>query len=197
MWNNVAAEIAVEPSMLTALRRPRMTVSALCAPDRIGRSNSSASDGNAAKSSSIAASGLVVAAATSSITGQATWSRLSRLALPYHRVASDDRESASITMPGSPPPTGETTAMRSGCSRSASVKSASRSSPRTCSVPHRRVARAASRGPPRRTGGFRARARRRAGSSGTPARHTSTPRATGSTTNRRQTIPRAALAVDR
>jgi hypothetical protein len=69
---NVAAEIVVDPSMLTALLRPRMTFSAVEAPDRTGGSKSSFSAGNPEKSSSIATVGLAVAAATWSITGQST-----------------------------------------------------------------------------------------------------------------------------
>jgi hypothetical protein len=69
---NVAAEIVVDPSMLTALLRPRMTFSAVEAPDRTGGSKSSSSEGNPEKSSSIAPVGLAVAAATWSITGQST-----------------------------------------------------------------------------------------------------------------------------
>src|ERR1017187_132337 len=70
---NVAAEIVVDPSMLTALLRPRMTFSAVEAPDRTGGSKSSSSEGNPEKSSSIIATvGLAVAAATWSITGQST-----------------------------------------------------------------------------------------------------------------------------
>src|SRR5216683_5093348 len=85
---NVAAEIAVDASMLTALLRPRMTLSAVNAPDRTGGSKSSPSEGNPEKSSSIAVVGFVVAAATSSITGQSTpCSGLSMLAVPYHREA--------------------------------------------------------------------------------------------------------------
>src|SRR5260221_2545433 len=85
---NVAAEIAVDASMLTALLRPRMTFFAVNAPDRTGGSKSSPSAGNPEKSSSIAVVGFVVAAATSSITGQSTLcSGLSTLAVPYHREA--------------------------------------------------------------------------------------------------------------
>src|ERR1017187_3645363 len=69
---NVAAEIVVDPSMLTALLRPRMTFSAVEAPDRTGGSKSSSSEGNPEKSSPIAPVGLAVAAAPWSITGQST-----------------------------------------------------------------------------------------------------------------------------
>src|ERR1700688_5232945 len=85
---NVAAEIVVDPSMLTALLRPKMTFSAVEAPERTGGSKSSSSEGNPEKSSSIATVGLAVAAATCSITGQSTpCSGLNTLALPYHRDA--------------------------------------------------------------------------------------------------------------
>src|SRR2546430_17699358 len=69
---NVAAEIAVDASMLTALLRPRMTFFAVNAPDRTGGSKSSPSEGNPEKSSSIAVVGFVVAPATSSFNGQLT-----------------------------------------------------------------------------------------------------------------------------
>src|SRR5437660_8779728 len=85
---NVAAEIAVDASMLTALLRPRMTFFAVNAPDRTGGSKSFPSAGSPEKSSSIAVVGFVVAPATSSITGQSTLcSGLSTLAVPYHREA--------------------------------------------------------------------------------------------------------------
>src|SRR5205085_8623063 len=83
---NVAAEIAVDASMLTALLRPRMTFFAVNAPDRTGGSKRSPSQGNPEKSSSIAVVGFVVAPAISSITGQSTLcSGLRTLAVPYHR----------------------------------------------------------------------------------------------------------------
>src|SRR5450631_1041326 len=82
----VAAGIAVAPSMLTALLRPRMTLSAVKAPDRTGAPKSSSSEGNLENSSSAAILKFVVAAATWSITGQSTpCLGLSTLAVPYHR----------------------------------------------------------------------------------------------------------------
>src|SRR6266536_3448868 len=82
----VAAGIAVDASMLTALLRPRMTFSAVNAPDRTGAQKSSSSEGNLENSSSAAILGFVVATATWSITGQSTpCSGLSTLAVPYHR----------------------------------------------------------------------------------------------------------------
>src|SRR3984893_7907906 len=69
---NVAAEIAADASMVTALLRPRTTFFAGDPPDRTGGSKSPPSEGNPEKSSSIAVVGFVVAAATSSITGQST-----------------------------------------------------------------------------------------------------------------------------
>src|ERR1019366_8030423 len=82
---NVAAGIAVDPSMLTALLRPRMTLSAVKAPDRTGTPKSSSSEGNLKNSSSAAILEFEVAAATWSITGQSTpCSGLSTLAAPYH-----------------------------------------------------------------------------------------------------------------
>src|ERR1035438_9205191 len=64
----VAAGIAVDPSMLTALLRPRITFSAEKAPDRTGAPKSSSSEGNLENSSSAAILEFVVAAATWSIT---------------------------------------------------------------------------------------------------------------------------------
>src|SRR2546427_11845025 len=85
---NIAAEIAVDASMLTALLRPRMTFFAVNAPDRTGGSQGSPSAGNLEKSSSIAVVGFVVAPATSSITGRATLcSGLPTLAGAHHRGA--------------------------------------------------------------------------------------------------------------
>src|SRR5258705_12846753 len=85
---NVAAEIAVDASMLTALLRPRMTFFAVNAPDRTGGSKSFPSAGNPEKYSAIAVVRFVVAPATSSITGQSTLSSgPSPLAVPYHREA--------------------------------------------------------------------------------------------------------------
>src|ERR1019366_9326941 len=82
----VAAGIAMDPSMLTALLRPRMTFSAVNAPDRTGAPKSSSSEGNLENSSSAAILEFAVAAATWSITGQSTsCSGLSTLAVPYHR----------------------------------------------------------------------------------------------------------------
>src|ERR1039458_6259317 len=82
----VAAGIAVDPSMLTALLRPRMTFSAVKAPDRTGAPKSSSSEGNLENSSSPAILEFIVAAATWSITGQSTpCSGLRTLAVPYHR----------------------------------------------------------------------------------------------------------------
>src|ERR1700688_5169180 len=69
---NVADEIVVDPSILTALLRPKMTFSAVEAPERTGGSKSSSSEGNSEKSSSIATVGPAVAAATCSITDQWT-----------------------------------------------------------------------------------------------------------------------------
>ena len=69
---NVAAEIAVDASMLTALRRPRITLSAVNEPERTGGSKSSPSEGYPEKSSSNAVPGFDVARATSSITGHST-----------------------------------------------------------------------------------------------------------------------------
>ena len=69
---NVAAEIAVDASMLTALLRPKIALSALHAPERMGCSKSSSSEGYLEKSSSIAIPAFDVARATSSITGQST-----------------------------------------------------------------------------------------------------------------------------
>jgi hypothetical protein len=119
---NIAAEIAVDASMLTALLRPRMTFFAVNAPDRTGGSKSSPSEGNPEKSSSIAVVGFVVAPATSSITGQSTLcSGLSTLAVPYHREGAPwDATSLDKQRPRSLaqfPRT--TTAKSSGCSRSA------------------------------------------------------------------------------
>jgi hypothetical protein len=54
----VAAEIAVEASMLTALRRPRITFSAVNEPERTGDSKSSPSEGYPDKSSSNAVPGI-------------------------------------------------------------------------------------------------------------------------------------------
>src|SRR5438093_2890715 len=62
----VAAGIAVDASMLTALLRPRMTFSAVNAPDRTGAPKSSSSEGNLENSSSAAILGFVVATATRS-----------------------------------------------------------------------------------------------------------------------------------
>jgi hypothetical protein len=84
----VAAGIAVDASMLTALLRPRMTFSAVNAPDRTGAPKISSSEGNLENSSSAAVLRFVVATATWSITGQSTpCSGLSMLAVPYHREA--------------------------------------------------------------------------------------------------------------
>ena len=81
----VVAGIAVDASMLTALLRPRMTLSAVNAPDRTGVAKSSSSEGKLENSSSAAIFEFIVAAATWSITGQSTpCSRLSTLAVPYH-----------------------------------------------------------------------------------------------------------------
>src|ERR1022692_1110637 len=84
----VAAGIAVDASMLTALLRPRMTFSAVNAPDRTGAPKRSSSEGNLENSSSAAILEFVVATATWSITGQSTpCSGLSTLAVPYHGEA--------------------------------------------------------------------------------------------------------------
>ena len=119
---NVVAEIAVDASMLTALLRPRMTFSAVDAPDRTGGSKSSPSEGNLEKSSAIAVVGFAVAAATSSITGQSTpcWG-LSTLAVPYHReAASWDTAALDKQRPRSLTQFSRTTSAKSsGCSRSA------------------------------------------------------------------------------
>src|ERR1035438_6330852 len=65
----VAAGIAVAPSIFTALLRPRMTFSAVKAPDRTGAPESSSSVVNLENSSSAAILEFVVAAATWSIAG--------------------------------------------------------------------------------------------------------------------------------
>src|SRR5579859_4384298 len=81
----VAAEIAVDASMLTALLRPRMTFSALKELDRTGFEKSSASEGKLENFSSAGVFGFIVAAATSSITGHSTpCSLLSTFAVPHH-----------------------------------------------------------------------------------------------------------------
>ena len=86
MRKNASCEIAVEPSIATALRRPRMAFSAVSRPWRTGIPNSSSSVGNREKSSVIGAlADRRVACATSSITGHSTLcSGLSVLALPHH-----------------------------------------------------------------------------------------------------------------
>src|SRR5579863_10776398 len=120
----VAAGIAVDPSMLTALLRPTMTFSAVNAPDRTGAPKSSSSEGNLENSSSAAILGFVVATATWSITGQSTpCSGLSTLAVPYHREATtSDTNSLDRQRPRSLAHLSlDTSATSSGCSRSAPV----------------------------------------------------------------------------
>src|ERR1019366_7411197 len=81
----VAAGIAVDPSMVTALLRPRIIFSAAKAPDRTGAPKSSSSEGNLENSSSAAILEFEVAAATWSITGQSTpCPGLSPFAVPDH-----------------------------------------------------------------------------------------------------------------
>ncbi len=128
----VAAEIAVDASMLTALRRPRMTLSAVNEPERTGDSKTSLSEGQPEKSSRKTVPGLDVAPATSSITGHSTpWSRLRTLAFPCHGPAATSRTASSGRgrSCGSSQVPGVTTARSSGCSRSAPASSASRSTP--------------------------------------------------------------------
>src|SRR6266446_6361647 len=69
---NVSAEIAVDASMLIALLRPRITLSAVNEPDRTGAAKSSFLDGSPEKSCSVDVGSRDVARATWSITGQST-----------------------------------------------------------------------------------------------------------------------------
>ena len=89
-------------SMLTALLRPRMTFSAVKAPDRTGAPKSSSSEGNLENSSSAAIPEFVVATATWSITGQSTpCSGLSTLAaIENATVVAAGRMSASGSLDG-------------------------------------------------------------------------------------------------
>ena len=90
MRKNASCEIVVEPSIATALRRPRIALSAVSRPWRTGFPKSSSSTGNPEKSSVIGAlADPRVARATSSITGHSTrCPGLSVLALPNHRAPS-------------------------------------------------------------------------------------------------------------
>ena len=144
MRKNVACEIAVEPSMATALRRPSIACSAVSRPGWTGVSMRASSPGNLDQSSVIDASVPRVALVTSAITGHSTaCPGLSRLARPCHTtppsILTGFKSCETLDVSA-----GATKASSSGSSRSASPKSSSRLSPR-------RVARVPSPTPSRST----------------------------------------------
>ena len=136
----LSAEIAVLPSKASALRRWWIT----CRAESGVASNGSSSFGVELSPKAIyrgSRPGFLDAAVTSSIISQATGSStLSRFALPCHRCC--DSRTSSSTADGSRESgislgllsSGQTIAIRSGCSRSACSKSVGRFSPNSPSI---------------------------------------------------------------
>ena len=158
-----------------------------------------------ARLSSAGVLGFTAAVATSAIAGHSTCSGLRGFGVPDHvppRSASrsSGRPSSILSTAASISSPGATTTRPSGCSRSSGAGWRSRSLDRGRGAPTRRRRRArrgderTSPARPPRSGRRRARGPRRAGSSGRPARRTSTPRASGWTRGRARRRPRAATA---